>query len=310
MKHIVCLAMFLLIGEIGVSADPPITALEIAVDGKQVVLGSQLGIEIRSLPELAVIKKLPTELEHVHDLKFSPDGQTLLAAGGSPAESGRVEVWSWQKGEQIRVVDGHDDLVYRVAWSPNGTQWVTSSGDGQCLVISAATGEQLARYEGHSRAVLSLCYLDDQTIVSVGADQTIRLWNSAEGLSLRTLDNHVGTVNGVAVRPASTDQTVEVMATISEDRTVRLWQPRIGRLIRFTRLVSVPRSLAWSSDAKKLYVGCNDGRVRTLDAESMEITDELDGLVGRIHELAVEPVGGRILTAGETGCRAISLRAN
>lgn len=254
--------------------------------------------------------KLPTELEHVHDLKFSPDGQTLLAAGGSPGESGRVEVWSWQKGEQNRVVDGHGDLVYRVAWSPNGTQWVTSSGDGQCLVISAATGEQLARYEGHSRAVLSLCYLDDQTIVSVGADQTIRLWNSAEGLSLRTLDNHVGTVNGVAVRPASTDQTVEVMATISEDRTVRLWQPRIGRLIRFARLLSVPRSLAWSSDAKKLYVGCNDGRVRTLDAESMEITDELDGLVGRIHELAAKPVGGRILTAGEMGCRVISLRAN
>lgn len=310
MKHFVCMAMLVLFGEIGVRADPPITALDIAPDGKQVVLGSQLGIEIRSLPELAVIKKLPTELEHVHDLKFSPDGQTLLAAGGSPAESGRVEVWSWQTGERIRVVSGHDDLVYRVAWSPDGTQWVSCSGDGRCLVISTATGEQLARYEGHSRAVLAVCYLDDRTVISVGADQTVRLWNNADGLNQRTLDNHVGTVNDIAVRPASADQTVEVVATISEDRTVRLWQPRIGRLIRFTRLASVPRSLAWSSDAKKLYAGCNDGRIRVIDAESMEITDEFDGLVGRIHELAVESAGGRILTAGETGCRALILRAN
>jgi hypothetical protein len=79
--------------------------------------------------------------------------------------------------------------------------------------------------------------------------------------------------------------------------------------MRFTRLATVPRSLAWSSDATKLYVGCNDGRVRIIDAESMEVEAEIDGLVGRVYELAVMQNRNEILTAGEAGCRTISLRA-
>ena len=290
-------------------ADAPITAIAIAPDGTQVVLGSQLGIEIRSLPELAVISKLSTELEHVHDLQFSPDGQYLLAAGGSPAENGRVEQWRWLTGTRVREVNGHEDVVYRIVWSPDGTQWATCSGDGRCLVFSAATGERLAQYEGHSRAVLAVRYLDNRTIVSVGVDQTVRMWNSADGSHQRTLDNHVGTVNDVAIRPITADQSVEVIATISEDRTVRLWQPRIGRLMRFAKLVSVPRSLAWSRDAAKLYVGCNDGRMRIVNADSMEIEIEQAAQVGRIHELVVGSTGEYILTAGEAACRVVSLRA-
>ena len=298
--------MLLMIDGVIVQADAPITAIAIAADGKQVVLGSQTGIEIRSWPGLAVISTLSTELEHVHDLKFSADGLSLLAAGGSPAESGRVELWSWPTGKRIHNVSGHDDVVYRVAWSPDGKQWVTGSGDGRCLVFSAATAERLTQYEGHSRAVLAVCYLDDRTVASVGVDQTVRLWNSSDGSHLRTLDNHVGTVNDIAVRPPK-EPSVEVIATISEDRTVRLWQPRIGRLMRFARLPSVPRSLAWSSNATKLFVGCNDGRVRIIDADSMQVAIELDGLVGRIHDLAVSPTSGLILTAGTTGCRAIAV---
>jgi len=309
MKNLAFIAVLLLIGMTRACADAPITALAIAPDGKHVVLGSQVGIEIRSLPDLTITGKLSTELEHVHDLKFSRDGQTLLAAGGSPAESGRVEVWIWPKSERIREVGDHDDVVYRVAWSPDGTQWVTCSGDGRCLVFSLATGEQVAIYEGHSRGVLAGGFLDDRTITTAGIDQTIRVWNCVDGLHQRTLDNHVGAINDIAVRPASANQAGDVIATISEDRTVRLWQPRIGRLMRFGRLASVPRSLGWSSDATKIYVGCNDGRVRIIDTESMEIEAEIDGLVGRIHELVVHSTEGYIVTAGEKGCRVVSVRA-
>lgn len=67
-------------------ATPPITAAAIAPDGDAVLLGSQSGIELRSWPELAAMGRLPTELTHVHDLRFSPDGRQLLAVGGTPAE--------------------------------------------------------------------------------------------------------------------------------------------------------------------------------------------------------------------------------
>jgi WD40 repeat protein len=271
------------------------------------VLGSQDGIEIRSWPQLAFASKLTTELDHVHDLKFSPDGETLLAAGGSPAEEGCVEVLSRPSGKKIRQVTGHVDVVYRVAWSGDGKHFSTAGGDGVCQVFATEDAKRLARYEGHSRPVLSLGYLSDgRTIASVGVDQTLRLWNSASGEHVRTLDNHVGAVNGLAVRPAAGDSPA-IVATVSEDKTVRLWQPSIGRLMRFARLPSIPRTVAWSTDGDRLLVGCNDGRVRVLDPDNVEVIEVLDGLEGRVYELVIDPASNRILIGGETGCRVVQI---
>ena len=289
-------------------ADPPITAAALAPDGKQVAIGSQNGIVVRSWPELVAVESLATELLHVHDLRFSPDGQTLLVAGGAPAEAGITEMWSWPVGNLIRSVAGDEDVIYRVAWSPDGKQWATAGGDGICQTFDSRTGERLARYAGHSRAVLGLCYMPDgKTIASVGVDQTLRLWDSHTGEHHRTLDNHVGTINGVAVSPVVSEQSSTVVATIAEDRTVRFWQPSIGRLVRFARLPSVPRSLVWSSDASRLYVGCNDGRVRIVDTKSVETVGDIDGMDGRINELVLDSAKGRLLIGGESDCRSVNI---
>lgn len=290
-------------------AAPPITAAAFAPDGEQVVTGSQAGIEVRSWPELQTVAAIPTELRHVHDLAISPDGRMLLAAGGAPAETGIVEVLSWPDGKCVRRVTGHADVIYRVAWSPDGSQWAAASADGRCGVFASETGRLLARYEGHSRPVLAIAWLHDgRTIVSAGVDQTLRLWESATGRHLRTLDNHVGTINDLAVRPAQQADAPVVVASVSDDRTVRLWQPTIGRLMRFARLPSVPRVVAWSKDGRQLLVGCNDGGLRTLDADTVETVAGQRGLSGRIFTIAVNPTGQELLLAGEGGeSRSVSL---
>lgn len=290
-------------------AAPPITAAAFAPDGNQVVIGSQNGLDVRSWPELQPVASLPAELRHVHDLAFSPDGTILLAAGGAPAEYGAVVVLSWPDGRCIRRVTEHTDLVYRVAWSPDGSQWATASADGRCGIFAAETGRLLAYYEGHSRPVLALSWLNDgTTIASAGVDQTLRLWESATGRHLRTLDNHVGTINDLATRPAQTADAPVVVATVSEDRTVRLWQPTIGRLMRFARLPSVPRVVAWTKDGRELLVGCNDGVLRTLDADTVEIVAEQRGLSGRLSTITVNATRQELLLAGEGGeIRSVSL---
>lgn len=283
------------------TAAAPIVAVAFAPDGKQVVLGSQDGIEIRSWPELKAAGRVKTELSHVHDLAFSPDGKTLLAAGGSPAKSGAVEVLSWPEGKLVRRVAGHTDLVYRVAWAPDGSRWATASADGSCRVYAADTGKLVAQFDGHSRAVLALAFLPDgKTVASAGADQTLQLWNAATGEHVRTLDNHTAAVNDVAVCPTS-PANVPIVATIGEDRTVRLWQPTTGRLMRFAKLESAPRAVAWSAKGDQLLVGCTDGRLRVLDFETLDVVGETRALEGRIHALARDPRDDRTLLVGGNG---------
>jgi WD40 repeat protein len=293
------------------AAPPPITAAAFAPDGRAVLIGSQAGIEVRSWPELKVTGNIKTDLANVHDLAFAPDGKTLLAAGGSPGEAGIVEVLSWPAAERLQQISEHSDLVYRVAWSPDGKAFATAGADGFCRVFDLETGKCQVRYEGHSRAVLAIVYMPDgKGIVSAGVDQTLQLWDSSSGKPLRTLDNHLAAVNDLAVQPG-TKTELPTVVSVSDDRTVRLWQPTIGRLMRFARLESPPRCAAWSADGNQLLVGCNDGTLQSIDPDTIAVTTINEKFAGRIHVLLAAAqldclVGGEV-TDGIGGQRVLQL---
>ncbi|QDU27009.1 WD domain, G-beta repeat [Anatilimnocola aggregata] len=294
-------------------AAPPITAAAFAPDGKLVLLGSQAGVEIRSWPELKLIDRFPTELANVHDLAFSTTGRLLLVAGGSPGESGFVEVHRWpgQDSSPQRLKIG-DDVIYRAVWSANDDFWITAGADGLCRVFAATTRKQTSQFTGHSRAVLALgCLPDGKTAISAGADHSIRLWEIRSGKEVRSLDNHLDSVNDLAIQPQQAPGTIPLIASASEDRTVRQWQATIGRLVRFARLSSVPRALAWSHSGEQLFVGCNDGQLRVIDPATADVVQQLSGMVGRVHVLLADPADkSRLLIAGENGAaKMISLSA-
>lgn len=290
----------------GMGAEPPITAVTLTPDGREVLVGSQAGVELRTWPEMSMVAKVATGLEHVHDLAFAPDGKSLAMAGGTPGESGTVELWDWAGRQKLRSVGSHEDVVYRVAWSPDGERIASAGGDGICQVSGRADGGLVVKFSGHSGPVLSVRYIDAITLASAGVDQTVRLWEVTDGKLRRTLDNHVGVVNDIALSPVGADGVADRMITIGEDRTVRLWQPRIGRMVRFAKLDVLPRCVAWPKDGHMVFVGGEDGVVRQFDIDDgLKVVGEMEGGVGRIHEMMFDPRGDRVLVAGERGYRVI-----
>jgi WD40 repeat protein len=280
---------------------PPVTALAVAPGSEFVVLGSQSGLELRSWPDLKFVHKLSTELANIHDLAFSPDGKVLAVVGGEPAERGSVELFAWPAKQLLHRFHPHQDLIYGIAWRSDSSEFATGSADQKVGLHEAMPGRTLRFLEGHSRGVLALAFLPgDAQLLTAGIDETIRLWDAGTGQPVRSLANHTRPVNHLAVRPSSADGAPPWVASVSEDRTVRLWQPTIGRMVRFTRLETVPAAVGWSADGKILFVACKDGHLRTIDPETAAVLDDQPAITGICYCLALAS-DGSVVVGGQGG---------
>ncbi len=267
---------------LSLAAPPPVTALAFAPDGQSVLIGSQSGIEVRSYPALEVSRTLATEIPNVHDLAFSPDGKTLAVAGGIPGKRGHSSSSS-SSGPSGKAASApplpHRDSIYKLAWQSNSATVLTAGGDSSVCLVEVSSGKTLRTLEGHSKGVLAVAFLPgDEQFLSAGIDETVRLWNSKTGDVARSFVNHTKPVTDLAVRPGGAAPPMVV--TVSEDRTVRLWQPTVGRLVRFARLDTIPTAVAWAKDGSKIFAACKDGKLRVLDPDTMDVTDTQPGIDG------------------------------
>ncbi len=293
------------------AADPPITAAAFSASGAELVIGSQAGLKIAKWPigKVATFEALNTQIENIHHIAFSPGDDAMLVAGGSPASGGMIELWSWpQKELQRRFVIGND-VVYKAIWTPDSSKWIAACADTKCRVIESALGKELLVYEDHSRPVLGIDWVGvgDQ-VVSVGVDQTMRLWDTSTGKHLRTLDNHLDTIQGVfAFRNAQGPNPI--VATFGDDQTVRLWQPTIGRMMRFIKLATKPVCGTVSHDGKRIYVGCQNGSVQSIDAQSMQLIDQRTTKLDSIFAIALAPDNQHLVVCGIGGIEVLRIDA-
>ena len=287
------------------SKPPPITAVAIDEGNGWVIEGSQAGLIVRSWPDLVKNKVLPTQLEHIHDIALSPDGMTLAVGGGTPAESGAVELYLWPTGELSNRLEPHEDVVYSVAWRNDAKLFATGSADKTVKTFSLVNVQCAQVLEGHSRPVLAVEFLPGELgIVTAGVDESLRLWECSLAASVpavlkRTFTNHTRQVVDLALRPAH-QAAPPVIASIGEDATVRLWQPTIGRMMRFAKLSSPAQAVCWTHDGQSLAVVCQDGRVRMINPDTVEVTVELDAVQGTAYCIAVD-TSGMLVVGGVDG---------
>ena len=287
---VICLAVMVVVMD-HAKAQPPITALAFSKDYKHVIAGSQLGILIEDWPGLGGGRTMHLEMNSIHDVAFSPDGSHLLIAGGSPGVVGVVQLRRWPNLELVRSWSEHQDVVYAIAWRGDGKEWVSASWDGYCRVCKTDALASHLTMSSHSGPIFAAKYLPGGQIASAGTDRTIVVWDSSSGLPSKILRQHTATVHALACQTSEAAKVGEpLLASAGEDRTVRFWQPSLGRMVRFQRFKSTPRSIAWTMDGRWLMVGCDDGRVFQLDPIQLT-TEELMLQNTSVFNLAVDMEG-------------------
>ncbi len=230
-------------------------------DGKQLAAaGYDNSIYLCDLATRRVVQKLQGHGWWVWSVAFSPSGDELVSA----SQEGKAIVWRRDGNEfkQLTEFTGHRGPVYGAAWSPTQNLIATAGYDNTICVWNPADVQPIdiakrlegaadpptkyRRLEGHAGPVRSVAFsTDGAQLVSASHDNTVRVWNVADGKLTQTLRGHASRVKTAVFSPDGA-----LIASGGQDHRVRLWDAAGYRETQILRAPFVKgRVLAGHDDA-------------------------------------------------------------
>jgi WD40 repeat protein len=305
-----------------------VTALCFSPDGASLLSGGYAQVRVRPVAGVAASavptdvgatdvrrdgapRSLPVRLQQVRDFCFHPSGKFLAVAGGEPGAVGGVEVLSWPEGKLLAATPNRRDVVHATAFNGDGSLLAAAGADGEAhlLRLSPIAGGKvlltpLHQLKAHTAPVLSAAFSPDgRTLLTAGVDRTLRVWDAATGQPQRSFTNHTDAVHCLAFKPAGgAGSAPATAASGSEDRTVRIWQPGIGRMVRIVRGFEGPvLSLVYSRGGERIFCADDTGTISAVDAGSDQVLYSWKAHPGWIYRLALSPDGATLASGDWSG---------
>lgn len=256
-------------------------------------------------PEWPYIGSLPFPEGDIHDLRFSRNGELLIAAGGIGAQSGRVAVFDVATGKRVATLADEYDIVLSADISSDHKYVAIGTPSRLVKIFSTDDGQLLHRIKKHTDWVTVVRFSPDgQQLASADRNGGIHLWETANAGIVYTLDEHKSKVTSLSWRADG-----KFLASASEDGKFILWDMKDGwatRSInghveksdnRYTRRTGV-LDISFATDGRLLTVG-RDRRVRlwNLDGQRTSQSDQLTSIPLQSQFLS----NGNLIAVGSFG---------
>ena len=163
-----------------------VTSVAFSSDGAILASGSGDGVQLWDLETQTDVATYRHSGDRwgpgVNTVAFSPDG-TLIASGGDDTT---VRLWSVGTGEEVAILEGHDDPVTTVAFSTAGTLLASGAGQEEIILWDVLTEIDVATLRGQGRGANTVAFSPDNTTLAAGwQDGGIGLWDISEWLRPR-----------------------------------------------------------------------------------------------------------------------------
>lgn len=191
-------------------------------DGSRLTAGDEAGRlfiwRVEPTPRLAAT----LDADGANALAYTPDGARLASA----TDDGMLRFWDPRSRRQLAtpIPVGEDD-VSGLEFAPDGRQ-VAVVAMNDVTLRDLASGREVAHLR-HGDGLLHLPAVvyapDGRTLATGGMDGMIRLWDTASGALLHTIDAHEATVLALAFSPDGS-----LLASGGGEGSLRLWRTGTG----------------------------------------------------------------------------------
>ncbi len=276
----------------------PARAVAFSPDGSLIASGgsdsavriwdSATGKDVRQIPVI----KGQNENEYVARCAFSPDGKSLAVASGPI-----VEIFEVATGKPERKLEGHQQTVYSIAYSPDGHYLASSSGDHTVRIWDMQSKAETKVIGAHTSGVYQVVFSPDgKSVATCGGDKVAKIFEIAkDGQDPQVFQDKTPTIFNCL----SFSKDGRTLASGGADHLIRLWDIATGQVLRTIHgHADSVSSIAFSPDGTELASAGADQTIRIWPVDTVEQQREYLGHQGFVWSASFSPDGSRIVSAG------------
>ena len=215
------------------------------------------------------LRTLTSDTDTVSAVAFAPNGKTVVSACALT-----LTLWDAATGRVLHTLEGHRVSIFAAAFSPDGRTIVSGSYDTRRLILWDASDRAPApnSQKGHTAKAIMIGMHPTNTgsirlrsrptaapSPRAAKTDTLKLWSAAN--RQRTANPCrpylLGELSCIFARRP------HVIASGSEDNTIKLWDAASGRELRsLVGHMNSVNSVGFSSDGRMIVSGGEDGTLR------------------------------------------------
>ena len=239
-------------------------------------------------------------------IAFSPDGRGIATGSGGQFSRGKggsnVELWDRETGQRRPTFHGTDNVIWSLAFRPDGTRLALGGTNPQVEVRDARTGAVLwSKSEPKLPQAMSIAFSPDGKALAVGfgvySQQQafqVKFYEVETGQETVAFPGPKGGVNDLAFHPDGRHLAVAGL------QVVEVWDvdapKKVHDLQGHSKWVY---GVAYSPDRKWLATGGWDRTIKIRDATSGEEKSTIFGHDGFVLDLAFSPDSRSLVSTSE-----------